>query len=126
MKSLEELQAIRERMKAKITSRGMSDQNDIRIVVGMATCGIAAGAREALTALTEEVESKNLTNVIVSQTGCIGICQYEPVVEVFVPGQEKVTYVKVDAERARRIIASHIMNGNAITEYTYSHAVKEN
>ena len=126
MKSLEELQAIRERMKAKINNRGMADQNDIRIVVGMATCGIAAGAREALTALTEEVESKNLTNVIVSQTGCIGICQYEPVVEVFEPGKEKVTYVKVDAERARRIIASHIMNGNPITEYTYSHAVKEN
>ena len=126
MKSLEELQAIRERMKAKITNRGMSDQNDVRIVVGMATCGIAAGAREALTALTEEVESKNLTNVIVSQTGCIGICQYEPVVEIFEPGKEKVTYVKVDAERARRIIASHIMNGNVITEYTYSHAVKEN
>ena len=126
MKSLEELQAIRERMKAKINNRGMADQNDIRIVVGMATCGIAAGAREALTALTEEVESKNLTNVIVSQTGCIGICQYEPVVEVFEPGKEKVTYVKVDAERARRIVASHIMNGNPITEYTYSHAVKEN
>ena len=126
MKSLEELQAIRERMKAKISNRGIADQDDIRIVVGMATCGIAAGAREALSALTEEVESKNLTNVIVSQTGCIGICQYEPVVEVFEPGKEKVTYVKVDAERARRIIASHIMNGNPIIEYTYSHAVKEN
>ena len=118
MKSLEELQAIRERMKAKINNRGMADQNDIRIVVGMATCGIAAGAREALTALTEEVESKNLTNVIVSQTGCIGICQYEPVVEVFEPGKEKVTYVKVDAAKAKEIIEKHLKGGQVVTEYT--------
>ena len=126
MKTLEELQAIRERMKAKVNNRGVADASDFRIVVGMATCGIAAGARNTLAALTAEVEEKHLDNVIVSQTGCIGICRFEPVVEVFEPGKEKVTYVQVDAERARQIVASHIMNGNPINEYTYSYAVKEN
>ena len=126
MKTLEELQAIRERMKAKVNNRGVADASDFRIVVGMATCGIAAGARNTLAALTAEVEEKHLDNVIVSQTGCIGICRFEPVVEVFEPGKEKVTYVHVDAERARQIVAGHIMNGNPINEYTYSYAVKEN
>lgn len=126
MKTLEELQAIREKMKAKINNRGMADGNDIRIVVGMATCGIAAGARKTLAAITEEVEQRKLDNVIVSQAGCIGICKYEPIVEVFEPGKEKVTYVHVDAERARQIIAGHIVNGKPIDEYTYSYAVKEN
>lgn len=126
MKTLEELQAIRDKMKAKINNRGMANENDYRVVVGMATCGIAAGARNTLNALTEEIESKHLNNVIVSQTGCIGICKYEPIVEVFAPNAEKVTYVHVDAERARQIIASHIMNGKPINEYTYSYAVKEN
>ena len=126
MKTLEELQAIRERMKAKVNNRGIADASNFRIVVGMATCGIAAGARNTLAALTAEVEEKHLDNVIVSQTGCIGICRFEPVVEVFEPGKEKVTYVHVDAERARQIVASHVMNGNPINEYTYSYAVKEN
>ena len=124
MKTLEELQAIRERMKAKINNRGMADGNDIRVVVGMATCGIAAGARKTLTALTEEVEQRKLDNVIVSQAGCIGICKYEPIVEVFEPGKEKVTYIHVDAERARQIVSSHLVNGTPIIEYTYSNAVK--
>ncbi len=126
MKTLEELQAIREAMKSKINNRGVAGENDYRIVVGMATCGIAAGARATLAALQEEIESRHITNAIVSQTGCIGICKYEPIVEVFAPGKEKVTYIHVDAERARQIIASHIVNGNPITEYTYSNAVKEN
>ena len=124
MKSLTELAALREQMKASMNMRH-EDSDKIRVVVGMATCGIAAGARNTLAALTQEVEEKHLDNVYVSQAGCIGICKYEPVVEVFAPGKEKVTYVHVDAERARRIIASHIMNGNEITEYTYGYAVKE-
>ena len=124
MKTLEELQAIREKMKAKINNRGMADGKDIRVVVGMATCGIAAGARKTLTALTDEVEQRKLENVIVSQAGCIGICKYEPIVEVFEPGKEKVTYIHVDAERARQIVSSHLVNGTPIIEYTYSNAVK--
>ena len=126
MKTLEELQAIRDKMKAKINNRGLVDSNDIRVVVGMATCGIAAGARKTLSAITEEIEQRKLDNVIVSQAGCIGICKYEPIVEVFEPGKEKVTYVHVDAERARQIISGHIVNGKPIEEYTYSYAVKEN
>ncbi len=126
MKTLEELQAIRDKMKDKINNRGVAGANDFRVVVGMATCGIAAGARNTLNALTEEIESKHLNNVILSQTGCIGICKYEPIVEVFAPGAEKVTYVHVDAERARQIVASHILNGKPIVEYTYNYAVKEN
>ena len=125
MKSLAELATLREQMKASMNMR-QEDRDKIRVVVGMATCGIAAGARNTLAALTAEVEEKHLDNVIVSQTGCIGICRFEPVVEVFEPGKEKVTYVHVDAERARQIVASHVMNGNPINEYTYSYAVKEN
>ena len=88
------------------------------VVVGMATCGIAAGARPVLNAFTEQIARRDLANVMVTQTGCIGICQYEPVVEVLVPGQEKVTYVKMTAEKAVRVVNDHLVNGNVVTEYT--------
>ena len=117
MKSLAELQALRDKMKNSIGIRD-DDQASIRVVVGMATCGIAAGARPVLTAFTEEVAKRQLQNVAVGQTGCIGICQYEPVVEVFMPGQEKVTYVKMTAEKAARVVNDHLVNGNVVTEYT--------
>lgn len=117
MKSLAELQALRDKMKSNIGIRD-DDQASIRVVVGMATCGIAAGARPVLTAFTEEVAKRQLQNVAVGQTGCIGICQYEPVVEVFMPGQEKVTYVKMTAEKAARVVNDHLVNGNVVTEYT--------
>ena len=117
MKSLAELQALRDQMKNKIGIRHDSDTN-IRIVVGMATCGIAAGARPVLQAFTEEVAKRNLTHVSVQQTGCIGICQYEPVVEVYTPDQEKVTYVKVTPEMVPIIVTNHIVNGTPVTEYT--------
>ena len=119
MKSLEELQAIREKMRAQMNNRATADSSDIRIVVGMATCGIAAGARPVLTALMEDVEGRGLTNVKISQTGCIGMCKYEPIVEVFVPGQEKVTYVQMTPEKARAMVASHIVNGKIVDEYTF-------
>ena len=94
MKSLAELRAIRERMAKQIDLRESGDDR-IRVVVGMATCGIAAGARPVLNAFLEEVDKRQLKNVTVSQTGCIGVCRLEPIVEVYVPGQEKVTYVKM-------------------------------
>ena len=97
MKSLEELRAIRERMKKQIDLRENSEDN-IRVVVGMATCGIAAGARPVLTAFLEEVAKRELKNVTVTQTGCIGVCRLEPIAEVYVPGEEKVTYVKLTPE----------------------------
>ena len=94
MKSLEELAAIRDKMKQTVNTREAA-HDSTRVVVGMATCGIAAGARPVLNAFTEEVARRDLHGVLVTQTGCIGICQYEPVVEITCPGQEKVTYVKM-------------------------------
>ncbi len=119
MKSLAELQALRDQMKAKVGIRE-DDSDNIRVVVGMATCGIAAGARPVLAAFTEEVAKRNLQNVTVAQTGCIGICQYEPVVEVYEPGKEKVTYVKMTPEKAVRIVSDHLVNGKAVAEFTKS------
>lgn len=118
MKTLQELQAIREKMQKQLGTRQMAEEGDIRIVVGMATCGIAAGARPVLTKLNEEVASRKLQKVVVVQTGCIGMCRLEPIVEVYAPGKEKVTYVKVTAEMASRIVADHIVNGNIVSEYT--------
>ena len=118
MKTLEELMAIREQTKKRMTVREDTGDEVIRIVVGMATCGIAAGARPVLNALVDEVAKRNLKGVTVSQTGCIGMCQYEPIVEVMEPGKEKVTYVKMTAEKAVRVINEHIVNGNPVAEYT--------
>ena len=117
MKSLEELKAIREKMQGKIGYRS-EDAGQTRIIVGMATCGIASGARPVLNALSDEVQKKGLSNVVVTQTGCIGLCQYEPIVEVLEPGKEKVTYVKMTAEKAARVVTDHLVNGNVVTEYT--------
>ena len=118
MKSLAELKAIRDRAKAQIDLR-KENPNAAKVLVGMATCGIAAGARPVLNAFTEEIAKRGLTDsVTVTQTGCIGICQYEPVVEVEVPGQEKVTYVKVAPEMVARIVNDHLVNHNVVAEYT--------
>lgn len=121
MKSLAELAAIKEKMQNKVVMREGSE--DIRVVVGMATCGIAAGARPVLNAFVEEVDKEGLSGkVIVTQTGCIGICQYEPVVEVFEAGKEKVTYVKMTAEKAREVVEKHLKGGNVVAEYTISNS----
>ena len=118
MKSLAELKAIRDRAKAELDLR-KENPNAARVLVGMATCGIAAGARPVLNAFTEEISKRGLTDSItVTQTGCIGICQYEPVVEIEVPGEEKVTYVKVAPEMVPRIVSDHLVNHNVVTEYT--------
>ena len=117
MKSLEELKAIREKAK-----EGMGIRNDqhegMRVVVGMATCGIAAGARPVLGAFVEEITKEKLDNVQVGQTGCIGICQYEPVAEVFDPVKGKVTYVKLTPEKAVKIVHKHLMGGEIVEDYT--------
>ncbi|MBQ6035672.1 MAG: (2Fe-2S) ferredoxin domain-containing protein [Lachnospiraceae bacterium] len=117
MKSLAELQAIKARTMNRVVLREGS--GDVRVVVGMATCGIAAGARPVLNEFVKDVNEENLTEkVTVSQTGCIGICQYEPVVEVFEAGKEKVTYVKMTAEKAKEVVEKHLKGGEVITEYT--------
>ena len=117
MKSLEELRAIREKMKQQMDLRGPNEDH-IRVVVGMATCGIAAGARPVLTAFLDEIEKRGLKNVTVSQTGCIGGCRLEPIVEVFVPGEEKVTYVKVKPQMVPTIVEQHLVNHSVVTDYT--------
>ena len=117
MKSLEELMAIKAKMQDKVSVRTSS--GDIRIVVGMATCGIAAGARPVLNAFVEGVSEAGLTDKIqVTQTGCIGICQYEPVVEIYEKDKEKVTYVKMTADKAKEVVEKHIKGGQIVTEYT--------
>ena len=117
MKSLAELQAIKEKMKDKVILR--EGTADVRVVVGMATCGIAAGARPVLNALVEGVNEGGLADkVTVSQTGCIGLCQYEPIVEIFEAGKDKVTYVKMDADKAKRVIEEHLKGGKIVTDYT--------
>ena len=117
MKSLAELQAIKEQMKSKVILREGS--SDIRVVVGMATCGIAAGARPVLNTLVDLVNQANLTDkVTVSQTGCVGLCQYEPIVEVYEAGKEKVTYVKMTTEKAKEVVEKHLKGGKVVVEYT--------
>ncbi|HIR84471.1 MAG TPA: (2Fe-2S) ferredoxin domain-containing protein [Candidatus Galloscillospira excrementavium] len=117
MKSLEELKAIRERMQKQVGLRE-ADDDSIRVVVGMATCGIAAGARPVLEAFLQEIDKRELKNVTVTQTGCIGVCRLEPIVEVYVPGQEKVTYVKMKPEMVPKVVADHLVNHQVVTEYT--------
>ena len=124
MKSLAELQALRDQMKDQMGIRHDAKDN-IRVVVGMATCGIAAGARPVLQRLTEEVAKRGLKNVTVAQTGCIGICQYEPVVEVFENGKEKVTYVKMTEDKIAQVVAVHLVIGNPMVEYTIGAAQAE-
>ena len=117
MKSLEELAALRERMKNNVAMR-QDNSTATRVVVGMATCGIAAGARPVLTAFVEEVNRRGLKDVVVTQAGCIGMCKLEPIVEVFQPGKEKVTYVKMTPEKVSSIVTEHLVNGSPVTEYT--------
>ena len=117
MKSLEELAALRERMKNNVAMR-QDNSTATRVVVGMATCGIAAGARPLLTAFVEEVNRRGLKDVVETQAGCIGMCKLEPIVEVFQPGKEKVTYVKMTPEKVSRIVTEHLVNGSPVTEYT--------
>ena len=116
MKSLAELQAIKDKMKNKIVLR--EGTGDVRVVVGMATCGIAAGARPVLNAFVEEVSNTGLNEkVTVSQTGCIGYCRLEPIVEIYEAGKEKVTYVHMTADKAKEVVEKHLKGGQVVTEY---------
>jgi len=116
MKTIQELEEIRNRVLDEVSMR--KDRTGTRIVVGMATCGIAAGARPVLLSFVQEVKERNLNDVIISQTGCIGMCSLEPIVEVYKPGEEKVTYAKMTAEKAKEVIEQHIIGGKPITRYT--------
>ncbi|MCX7773743.1 MAG: (2Fe-2S) ferredoxin domain-containing protein [Clostridia bacterium] len=122
MKSIDELKAIREKALKEIALR--ENENKVRIIVGMATCGIAAGARPVMSAFVEELNKRNIHNATVSMTGCVGICRLEPIAEVIEANGEKTTYVKLDAEKARRIVAEHIVNQKPVTEFTIGAAEK--
>ena len=116
MKSLAELAAIRAKMQDKVVIR--EGAATTRVVVGMATCGIAAGARPVLNAFVEAVNESGLAGTVtVSQTGCIGICQFEPVVEIYEAG-EKTTYVKMTPEKAKTVVEKHLKGGNVVAEFT--------
>ncbi|MEF9896054.1 MAG: (2Fe-2S) ferredoxin domain-containing protein [Clostridia bacterium] len=116
MKSFAELEAIRQKTLDKVNLR--REHDGTRIVIGMATCGIAAGARPVMLAFLDEVSKRGLLDVTVAQTGCIGMCRLEPMVEIMVPGQEKVTYVKVTPDMVPRIMTEHVVNGRPVDEYT--------
>ena len=121
MKSLAELQAIKERMRNKVVMR--EGAGEVRVVVGMATCGIAAGARPVLNAFVEEVNKNDLCEkVTVTQTGCVGLCQLEPIVEVYESDKEKVTYIKMTPEKAKEVVEKHLKGGAVVTEYTVAGA----
>ena len=124
MKSIEELMAIRDKTRKNMTVREDTGDSNIRVVVGMATCGIAAGAKPVLNAFVDEIAKRDVKGVSVQQTGCIGMCQYEPIVEVTEPGKEKVTYVKMTPEKAVRVVNDHIVNGNPVAEFTVG-AIKD-
>ena len=125
MKTLEELTALRDKMKAQVDVRNKAaEENVIRVVVGMATCGIAAGARPVLNAFTEEVSKRSLSNVMVTQTGCIGVCRLEPIVEVVAPNGTKTTYVKMTEDKVAKIVHDHIVNNKVVEEYTIANADK--
>lgn len=115
MKSLEELQKIKERALERRRMAGEAAR--VRIVVAMGTCGIAAGARDTMKALLDEIERKQLGDVVVTQTGCIGLCEYEPIVQVKVGDEEMVTYGKIDTARAGRIIEEHVVKGTPVAEW---------
>ncbi|RCX20148.1 NAD(P)-dependent iron-only hydrogenase iron-sulfur protein [Anaerobacterium chartisolvens] len=116
MKSIAELEQIRKKTLDEISLR--TNKNVLRVVVGMATCGIAAGARPVMNAFLEELKKRNISDVSVTMTGCIGVCRLEPVVEVINPDGEKVTYVKMTAEKAVRVVAEHIVNGRVCSDLT--------
>jgi NADP-reducing hydrogenase subunit HndB len=118
LKTRQELEAIRQKTKDKIGLNRQDEDEGVRVLVGMATCGIAAGARPVLDAFLEETRRRRLHNVAVIQTGCIGMCRLEPMVDVLTPDGKKTTYVKVTPDKARMIVADHIVNGHAVTEFT--------
>ena len=124
MKSLAELQAIREKTLNRINLRKEDEAEATRVVIGMATCGIAAGARPVMLSFMDEISKRGLNHVTVSQTGCIGMCRLEPMVDVQIPGQDKVTYVHMTPEKVARVVAEHIVNGRPVEEYTIGAAEK--
>ena len=117
MKTIADIKAIRDKMQAQIVVRDREVTNETRIIVGMATCGISAGARPVFNTLMDEVANRQIKNVKVVRTGCLGMCRLEPIVEVLEPGKEKITYCRVTPAKAKEIIEKHIIGGDICTQY---------
>lgn len=117
IRSLEELKEIRDEQRNKIHIR-LEDSNLIKILVCMSECAVAAGAKSVLDAFFDEVSKRNLENVIVVEASCIDMCECEPVVEVIIPGDKRVKYIKMTAEKAKKVINDHIINHKVVKEYT--------
>lgn len=120
MKSLAELAAIREKALKDITLRQSND--GYKVVVGMATCGIAAGARSVMNAVVEELKKRNINNATVTMTGCIGVCRLEPIIDVIAPNGDKTTYVNMTPEKALQVVSEHIVNGQPVLQYAIGNA----
>lgn len=116
MKSIKDLEAIRQRTLDEVNLR--NDRHGIRVVVGMGTCGISAGARPVMMEFVEEIKRRGVKDAMVTQTGCIGVCRLEPIVEVHVSGREKVTYVRMTPDKVPAIVSEHLVNGRVVAEYT--------
>ncbi len=116
--NIEELKKIREKMQKEIDLR--TGEKAVKVVVGMGTCGIAAGARPVMAAIKDELSRQNAENVTVTQSGCAGFCAQEPLVDVFRPGEKKVTYGKVTAEKARRIVSEHVLKGRVVSDFVFA------
>lgn len=114
MKTIEDLRHLREQLKDAMDVR---KEEGIRIIVGMGTCGIAAGARGVMTAILEEIRKRNLTNILVEQTGCIGMCEKEPLVDIVRPGEPRITYGNVTPQLVPRLIAEHVVNGRIVADH---------
>jgi (2Fe-2S) ferredoxin len=118
IKSLDELKTLRDKYKGNVDMRSnVNEENRIRIAVGMATCGIASGSRETINSIVEEVKAQGLANVSVVQTGCLGYCYAEPVVEISMPGKESVLYGNINAQKAKELIDRHIKKGEPIADW---------
>jgi NADP-reducing hydrogenase subunit HndB len=116
--TLEELRKLREEKKKVVEKRDVSDKN-VMIIVGMGTCGIAAGAKQTLDAFLDELDKRDIHNVVVKQTGCMGFCANEPTVEVKKPGMPDIVYGRVDDKIARKIVDRHIIQSRLVNEHVF-------
>lgn len=115
IKSLEDLKRLREEALEK--RKVKSTAGNVQVIVGMGTCGIAAGARDTMKSILSQIETENLTGIVVTQTGCIGLCEKEPIVQVVVGEAPKVTYGKVTPDVANRIMSEHVLAGKPVQDY---------
>jgi len=122
MKTVADLKALREKLQSGMQVR---NHEGTTIIVGMGTCGIAAGAREVMSAILDELSARKMQNVHVEQTGCIGMCEKEVLVDVLRPGEDRITYGKVTPADAKRIVDEHVINGQIIKDKVVARIVRK-